>query len=156
MAAPKQPVSRGPRVERLDLLWRAAATARIGSPPKGLLPIGRVHVYQLMRGHDGRPQFQLRLGIIESEPEADALLLMVREHYPGAIKERAEDDDKAAIARAACPAEPAKTATAVAAAKAPVVPGPKKLAPPAARQAAQKPTQDCPLAIAEPVAQEAA
>ena len=119
------------------------STARIGSPPKGLLPIDRLHVYQLMRGHDARPQFQLRLGIIESEQEADALLSMVREHYPGAIKERAEDDDKAAIARAACPAEPAKTARAVAAAKPPVVPVPKKATPPAARQAAQKPTQHC-------------
>src|SRR5207302_1709241 len=99
-----------------------------------------------------RPQFQLRLGIIESEQEADALLSMVREHYPGAIKERAEDDDKAAIARAACPVEPAKPARAVAAAKAPVVEVPEKVSPPAtrqaaqkraARQAAQKPTEHC-------------
>jgi hypothetical protein len=107
-----------------------------------------------MRGHDGRPQFQLRLGIIESELEADALLSMVREHYPGAIKERAEDDDKAAIARAACPAEPAKTARAVAAAKAPVVQVPKKVAPPAARQAAQKPAKHCLLDIDELLAQD--
>src|SRR5438270_87330 len=105
-----------------------------------------------MRGHDARPQFQLRLGIIESEPEADTLLAMVREHYPGAIKERAEDDDKAAIARAASPVEPAKTARAVADARAPVVQAPKKVTPPAARpaahkpaarRAAQKPTEHC-------------
>src|SRR5258708_10962309 len=92
-----------------------------------------------MRDHDGQPQFQLCLGIIESELEADTLLSMVREHYPGAIKERAEDDDKAAIARAACPAEPATPARAVADAKAPVVQVPKKVAPPTARQAALKP-----------------
>jgi hypothetical protein len=114
------------------------STATIGSPPKGLLPFDRLHVYQLTRVHDGRTQFQLRLGIIESELEADALLSMVREHYPGAIRETAEDDDKAAIARAACPAEPAKPARAVAAAKTPVVHVPEKAAPPAARQVAAK------------------
>ncbi len=130
------------------------STAAIGSPPKGLLPIDRVHVYQLMRGHDGRPQFQLRLGIIESELEADALLSTVREHYPGAIKERAEDDDKAAIARAACPVEPARPARAVAAAKTPVVQVPKKVAPPAARQAAQKPAEHCLLDIDELLAED--
>ena len=117
------------------------STATIGSPPKGLLPFDRLHVYQLMRSHEGRPRFQLRLGIIESELQADTLLSMVREHYPGAIKERAEDDDKAAIARAACPAEPAKPAGAVADAKAPVVQVSKKIAPPAARQAAAKPAE---------------
>ena len=130
------------------------STARIGSPPKGLLPIDRLHVYQLMRGHDARPQFQLRLGIIESEQEADALLSMVREHYPGAIKERAEDDDKAAIARAACAVEPAKPARAVAAAKAPVVEVPEKVSPPATRQAAQKPAEHCLLDIDELLAQD--
>ena len=137
LAPPREPAraaGQGPFVINLS-----TSTATIGSPPKGLLPFDRLHVYQLMRSHEGRPQFQLRLGIIESELEADTLLLMVREHYPGAIKERAEDDDKAAIARAACPAEPAKPARAVADAKAPVVQVPKKVAPPAARQAAPKP-----------------
>jgi hypothetical protein len=115
------------------------STATIGSPPKGLLPFDRLHVYQLVRSHEGQPQFQLRLGIIESELEADTLLSMVREHYP----------DKAAIARAACPAEPAKPARAVADAKAPVVRVPKKVAPPAARQAAPKPAEHGRLDIDE-------
>ena len=141
LAPPREPArTAGPGLFVINL---RTSTATIGSPPKGLLPFDRVHVYQLMRSHEGRPQFQLRLGIIESEPEADTLLAMVREHYPGAIKERAEDDDKAAIARAACPAEPAKTARAVAAAKAPVAQVPEKVAPPAARQAAQKPAKHC-------------
>jgi hypothetical protein len=125
------------------------STATIGSPPKGLLPFDRLHVYQLMRSHEGQPQFQLRLGIIESELEADTLLSMVREHYPGAIKEPAEDDDKAAIARAACPAEPAKPARAVADAKTPVVQVPEKVAPPTARQAAPKPAEHGRLDIDE-------
>jgi hypothetical protein len=152
LAPPREPArTAGPGPFVINL---RTSTATIGSPPKGLLPFDRVHIYQLMRSHEGRPQFQLRLGIIESEPEADTLLAMVREHYPGAIKERAEDDDKAAIARAACPAEPAKTARAVAAAKAPVVQVPKKVAPPAARQAAQKPAKHCLLDIDELLAQD--
>jgi hypothetical protein len=130
------------------------STTTIGSPPKGLLPFDRLHVYQLMRTHEGRPQFQLRLGIIESELQADTLLSMVREHYPGAIKERAEDDDKAAIARAACPAESAKPAAAVADTKAPVVQVPKKIAPPAARPAAAKPAEHRLLDIDELLAED--
>ena len=152
LAPPREPARTagpGPFVITLK-----TSTATIGSPPKGLLPIDRLHVYQLVRGHDGRPQFQLRLGIIESEREADALLSTVREHYPRAIKERADDDDKAAIARAACPAEPAKSARAVADAKAPVVQVPKKIAPPAARQAAPKPAEHCLLDIDELLAED--
>ena len=141
---PARTAGQGPFVLNLR-----TSTATIGSPPKGLLPFDRLHVYQLMRSHDGQPQFQLRLGIIESELEADTLLSMVREHYPGAIKERAEDDDKAAIARAACPAEPAKPAKVVTEAKAPVVQVPKKVAPPTARQAAPKPAEHGRLDIDE-------
>jgi hypothetical protein len=152
LAPPREPAraaGQGPFVINLR-----TSTATIGSPPKGLLPFDRLHVYQLMRSHEGRPQFQLRLGIIESELEADTLLLMVREHYPGAIKERAEDDDKAAIARAACPAEPAKPARVVADAKAPVVQVPKKVAPSAARQAAPKAAEHCLLDIDELLAED--
>jgi hypothetical protein len=152
LAPPREPAraaGQGPFVINLR-----TSTATIGSPPKGLLPFDRLHVYQLMRSHEGRPQFQLRLGIIESALEADTLLLMVREHYPGAIKETAEDDDKAAIARAACPAEPAKPARVVADAKAPVVQVPKKVARPAARQAAPKPAEHCLLDIDELLAED--
>jgi hypothetical protein len=138
LAPPREP-ARTPGPGPFVITLRTS-TAAIGSPPKGLLPFDRLHVYQLMRSYEGRPQFQLRLGIIESEVEADTLLSMAREHYPVASKERAEDDDKAAIARAACPAEPAKPARAVADAKAPVVQVPK-VARPAARQAAPRPTE---------------
>jgi hypothetical protein len=147
LASPTEPArtaGQGPFVINLR-----TSTATIGSPPIGLLPFERLHVYQRMRSHEGQPQFQLRLGIIESELEADTLLSMVREHYPGAIKERAEDDDKAAIARAACLAEPAKPASTVGNAKAPVVQVPEKVAPPAARQAAPKPAEHGRLDIDE-------
>jgi hypothetical protein len=136
------------------------SSATIGSPPKGLLPIGRGHVYQLERTHDGRPQFQLRLGIIESELEADALLSLVREHYPAAIRETAQDDDKTAIARAARTAEPVKPASGVADAKAPVAPKRRKPTPPAARHAAQPAARQAARAVerqaARPAARQAA
>ena len=134
LAPPREPARTadpGPFVINLR-----TSSATIGSPPKGLLPVNRLHVYELARSDDGRPQFQLRLGIIESELEADALLPMVREHYPAAIKETAEDDDKAAIARAASAAEPVKPTSAVADAKTPVVQEPGKAVPPPGRRAA--------------------
>jgi len=160
LAPPREPVrTAGPGPFVINL---RTSSATIGSPPKGLLPINRLHVYELARSDDGRPQFQLRLGIIESELEADALLPMVREHYPAAIKETAEDDDKAAIACAASAAEPVKPASAGADAKTPVVQEPgkavpqpaRRAAPPAARQAAQKPAEHCLLDIDELLAQD--
>jgi len=160
LAPPREPVrTAGPGPFVINL---RTSSATIGSPPKGLLPINRLHVYELARSDDGRPQFQLRLGIIESELEADALLPMVREHYPAAIKETAEDDDKAAIACAASAAEPVKPASAGADAKTPVVQEPgkavpqpaRRAAPPAARQAAQKPAEHCLLDIDELLAED--
>jgi len=81
----------------------------------------------------GVAQFQLRLGIIESEPEADTLLAMVREHYPGRSR-KAGDDDKAAIARAGCPAEPAKDGGGGAGREGTCRSSTGEVAPPAARQ----------------------
>ena len=85
LAPPREPArtaSPGPFVINLR-----TSSATIGSRPKGLPPINRLHAYELARSHDGRQQFQLRVGIIESEVEAEALLSIVREHYPAAIKE---------------------------------------------------------------------
>jgi hypothetical protein len=158
LAPPREPARAavpGPFVINLR-----TSSATIGSPPNGLLPIGRLPVYQLERTHDGRPQFQLRLGIIESELEAEALLSMVREHYPAATKETAQDDDKVAIARAAHAAEPVKPARAVADAKVPVAQKRRKPTPPAAQHAAQpavrQPTQAVAPQAAAPAARQAA
>ena len=87
---------------------------------------------------------------------------MVREHYPAAMKETAEDDDRAAIAHAASAAEPVKPASAVADAKTPVVqergkavpPPAQRATPPEARQAAQKPAEHCLLDIDELLAED--
>src|SRR5205823_5759639 len=85
-----------------------------------------------------------------------------REHYPAAMKETAEDDDRAAIARAASAAELVRPASAVADAKTPVVqergkavpPPAQRATPPEARQAAQKPAEHCLLDIDELLAQD--
>jgi hypothetical protein len=67
----------------------------LGSVPQ----FDKLQVYRLFhRGSDGLPQFQLRLGIIESDLEADAILATVRKHYPNATKHAADDTDRAAIA----------------------------------------------------------
>jgi hypothetical protein len=102
-SAPARATCPGPFVINLR-----TSTTTISSPPGGLVCFDRLHVYQLVRSHEGRPQFRLRIGIIESELEADAILESARAHYPRAIKETAEDDDKAAIARAVHPGAPAR------------------------------------------------
>ena len=82
-------------------------TAPIALPSKDLPPFDRLHVYQLASRVGGRPQFQLRLGIIDSELEADAILASVREYYPAATKATVDAADRAAIARTVRPAPPA-------------------------------------------------
>jgi hypothetical protein len=105
-SAPARSTCPGPFVINLR-----TSSMTINPPPGGLLCFDRLHVYQLARSHEGRPQFRLRIGIIESELEADAILESVRAHYPRAIKETAENDDKVAIARAVRPAAPARPAS---------------------------------------------
>jgi len=74
------------------------STAAISPPPRGLLRFERLHTYQIVRSQNGETQYRLRLGLIKSEEELEAILSQVREHYPGAMQEVAEADDKAAIA----------------------------------------------------------
>jgi hypothetical protein len=67
---------------------------------KASLQFEGLHVYRLLHRLDnGLPQFQLRLGIIESDLQADAILAVVREHYPGATKRPVGEADRTAIAR---------------------------------------------------------
>ena len=134
---PPRPTGPGPFVINLR-----TSTATIGSPPKELLRLHRLHVYELARNHEGRPEFRLRLGMIESELEADAILSKVREHYPAAITEVAEDGDRAAIAGAVRHAESLKPASPVTDAKAPVVQEPPKIAATSAPPAAVKSAAD--------------
>jgi hypothetical protein len=101
----------GPFVINLSL-----STAPSGAMPRGMPRFERLCVYQLKRKADGREEFRLRLGIIQTELEADAILAAVREHYPAARKETASEEDATAVktraARAAMRLEQAKKAQA--------------------------------------------
>jgi hypothetical protein len=83
----------GPFVINLSL-----SSAPSGSMPRGMPRFERVCVYQLRRAVEDREEFRLRLGIIQTELEADAILAAVRDHYPAARKETASPEDTAAVA----------------------------------------------------------
>lgn len=97
--APPPAAVQGPFVINL----RTSST-RIGEVSKALRRFAQLHVYQLERRERGRPQYLLRAGIIETELEADAILATLREDYPGAFKESADDEDRHAVAARAPPA----------------------------------------------------
>ena len=84
---------RGPFVINLS-----ASTAPITVPAKSIAGCEQAHMYQLQRTEDRRPRYRLRLGPFSSEDEADAVLMMVRDIYPGALTATADDDDLRAIA----------------------------------------------------------
>ena len=73
------------------------STAPIGNPPGNFPKFDQLHLYQLTTRTSGRPQFRLRLGIIESELQADTILSQVRDFYPAATKECIEDADRAQV-----------------------------------------------------------
>jgi len=76
----------------------SASTAPIALPAKGIAGCEQAHVYQLQRTEDRRPRYRLRLGPFGSEDEADAILKIVRDIYPGALTATADADDLRAIA----------------------------------------------------------
>src|SRR5258708_22658787 len=76
----------------------SASTAPIDVPAKGIAGCERAHMYQLQRTEDRRPRYRLRLGPFGSEDEADAILKIVRDIYPGALTATADADDLRAIA----------------------------------------------------------
>jgi hypothetical protein len=76
----------------------SASTAPITVPAKSIAGCEQAHMYQLQRTEDRRPRYRLRLGPFGSEDEADAVLMIVRDIYPGALTATADDDDLRAIA----------------------------------------------------------
>jgi len=76
----------------------SASTAPIDVPAKSIAGCERAHRYQLQRTEDRRPRYRLRLGPFDSEDEADAILKIVRDIYPGALTATADADDLRAIA----------------------------------------------------------
>ena len=76
----------------------SASTAPIALPAKSLAGCEQAHMYQLQRMEDRRPRYRLRVGPFGSEDEADAILKIVRDIYPGALTATADADDLRAIA----------------------------------------------------------
>src|SRR5579859_4684173 len=91
----------------------SASTAPIALPAKSIAGCEQAHMYQLQRTEDRRPRYRLRLGPFGSEDEADAILKIVRDIYPGALTATADADDLRAIAtlRAKTGALPSPTET---------------------------------------------
>jgi hypothetical protein len=87
------------------------SAAPIAPPPKGFPQFDGLRVYQLSRRNErsAQSQFHLRLGIIASDLEADAILAAVRAHYPSATKAAVDEEDRNAIARAPDPVRPVDT-----------------------------------------------
>ena len=110
----------------------------IGGVSNALRRFEHLHVYRLERRHEGRPQFLLRVGIIETVLEADAILMTVREEYPGAFKASVGDDDRKAVAATARVAT-ARRATQRSGPKRPEAPTTPLSSPPAAASVVAEP-----------------
>jgi hypothetical protein len=93
MSEPPRLGGQGPFVINLS-----ASSAPVSQPAKSLAPPGGTCVYQIQRTEDRRPRYRLRLGPFLTEDQADAVLAVVREVYPGALTATAESDDLRAIA----------------------------------------------------------
>ncbi len=128
----------------------SASTAPITVPAKSIAGCEQAHMYQLQRTEDRRPRYRLRLGPFSSEDEADAVLMMVRDIYPGALTATADDDDLRAIATLR-----AKTGALPPASEKPAVssrPAAKPTASAAATAATVPTLSDTPVSPAKPMA----
>jgi hypothetical protein len=74
------------------------SSAPIALPAKSIAGCEHAHLYQLQRIEDRRPRYRLRVGPFASEDEADAILQIVRDTYPGALTATADGEDLRAIA----------------------------------------------------------
>ncbi len=75
----------------------SASTAPISQPIKGVVGCPDSHVYQIQRAEDRRLRYRLRLGPFMTEDEADAVLVKVRDIYPGALTATADAEDLRAL-----------------------------------------------------------
>jgi len=93
------------------------SSAPIGLPAKSIAGCEHAQLYQLQRIEDRRPRYRLRVGPFASEDEADAILKIVRDTYPGALTATADGEDLRAIAnlqpKAVPPPPAAKPAAAI-------------------------------------------
>jgi SPOR domain len=76
----------------------SSSTAGISAAELSFAGICNAHSYAIQRNEDGRTRYRLRLGSFETEDEADRVLALVRETYPGALTATAGPDDVKALA----------------------------------------------------------
>jgi hypothetical protein len=126
-----QPVQEAPRLggDGPFVINLSVSTAPISIPTKSFAGCSEAHVYQIQVTEDGRTRYRLRLGSFVSEDEADAVLVEVRDTYPGALTATAGAADLRAIATMTAKAD-TRPATAQARAEMPVTdkPAPRKVA----------------------------
>jgi SPOR domain len=94
-----QPVQEAPRLggEGPFVINLSVSTAPIGIPTKAFAGCSDAHVYQIQVTEDGRTRYRLRLGPFATEDEADAVLAVVRDTYPGALTATANASDSRVI-----------------------------------------------------------
>jgi SPOR domain len=94
-----QPVQEAPRLggEGPFVINLSVSTAPISIPTKAFAGCSDAHVYQIQVTEDGRTRYRLRLGPFASEDEADAVLAVVRDTYPGALTATASASDSRVI-----------------------------------------------------------
>ena len=94
-----QPVQEAPRLggEGPFVINLSASTAPISIPAKAFAGCSDAHVYQIQVTEDGRTRYRLRLGPFATEDEADAVLAVVRDTYPGALTATASASDSRVI-----------------------------------------------------------
>ena len=124
------------------------SSAPIALPAKSIAGCEYAQLYQLQRIEDRRPRYRLRVGPFASEDEADAILKIVRDTYPGALTATADGEDLRAIANLQPKAVPPPPAAKPAAA---IVPPPPVMKP-AAGIVAPPPVMKPAAAMAPPVA----
>ncbi|HEY4970817.1 MAG TPA: SPOR domain-containing protein [Steroidobacteraceae bacterium] len=103
------------------------SSAPIALPAKSIAGCEHAQLYQLQRIEDRRPRYRLRVGPFASEDEADAILKIVRDIYPGALTATADGEDLRAIANLQPKAAPPPPVAKLAAAMAPPVASPPVL-----------------------------
>jgi len=94
-----QPVQEVPRLggDGPFVINLSASTAPISIPTQPFAGCSDAHVYQIRVTEDGRTRYRLRLGPFATEDEADAILAVVRDTYPGALTATAAASDLRAI-----------------------------------------------------------
>ncbi len=125
------------------------SSAPIALPAKSIAGCEHAQLYQLQRIEDRRPRYRLRVGPFASEDEADAILKIVRDIYPGALTATADSEDLRVIANLQPKAVPPPAVVKPAAVMAPP---PPVLKPAAAIVPPSRPVANLAAVMARPVA----